>query len=148
MVYYAVLPSADDAPTAAEIIAMDHVIDFAAAGTSADVTVDGLVSAEDYNAYFVAIDLAGNESDVYAPAAFMTADVIKPIVVEMVPANGAVDVEADVDLVLTFDEAVVVGAGTIVIRDAGTDVVVATIPVTVANTHLYIDRRAVLQGRT
>jgi len=139
MVYYAVLPSADDAPTAAEIIAMDNAIAFDAMGTSDDETVEGLVSGAEYLAYFVAVDAAGNESDIYAPDAFTTADVVKPVVVEMVPANGAVDVEADVDLVLTFDEAVAVGAGTIVIRDAETDVIVVTIPVTVGNTTLSND---------
>ncbi|MDB4584233.1 Ig-like domain-containing protein [Draconibacterium sp.] len=147
MVYYAVLPSADDAPTAAEIIAAGNAIVFDAAGTSDDETVADLMSGAEYKAYFVAVDVAGNESDIYAPAAFTTADVVKPMVVEMVPANGATDIEADVDLVLTFDEAVMLGAGTIVIRDVETDVVVAVIPVTVGNTTLSNDdKTATIDG--
>lgn len=129
MVYYVVLPADADAPTAAEIIAADNGIEFATAGVSAAETVTDLVSGEEYNAYLVAVDLSENVSEVYAPDAFTTADIIKPMVVEMIPANDSVGVGADTDLVLTFDEDIAVGAGSIVIREVATDIIAGTLDV-------------------
>jgi methionine-rich copper-binding protein CopC len=134
-VYYAVLPSATTAPTAAEVVAMNKTIAFAGPGTltSAAQTVTGLTSGASYKAYFVAVDASANQSTVYAPVAFTTKDVVAPSVTAMVPATGTVDVAANTTttpLKLTYNETVIKGAGFVVIRKVTTDERVASIDVT------------------
>jgi large repetitive protein len=138
-VYYWIQPAADAAPNAADIIALGKVIEFAAGGTSAAQTVTGLTSGAAYRAYFVAVDASvnANQSTIYAPAQFSTVDVVAPVVTALAPANGAVDVAADAKLKLWFDETVVIGAGTVVIREVATDIIVGTpILVGIGNTVL------------
>lgn len=148
-VYYVVLPSASTAPAVNDVIAADKKIAFAAAGTSAAQTATGLVSGADYVAYFVAVDEAGNISTLYSAPEFTTADVVAPLVLTMTPANGAVDVDADTDLVLTFDEAVVIsGLGHVIIREVATDIIVEDITVTGSNTTLTDDDKTATIERT
>jgi methionine-rich copper-binding protein CopC len=135
-VYYAVLPAATAAPSAAEIIALNQSISFAGAGTSAVKTVTGLTSAASYTAYFVAVDAVSNQSAIYMPASFTTADVVAPVVASMVPANGATGVAANSTLVLNFNEPVAIGVGHILIREVATDIIVEDIVVSGANTAL------------
>jgi hypothetical protein len=117
---------------------LGKVIEFAAGGTSAAQTVTGLTSGAAYRAYFVAVDASvnANQSTIYAPAQFMTIDVVAPKVTALAPANGAVDIAADVKLKLWFDETVVIGTGTVVIREVATDIVVEVLAVTAGNTVL------------
>ena len=142
-VYYAVLPSATNAPSAAEIIALNKAISFTndAGGTSAAQTVTGLTSGAAYKAYFVAVDASANQSTIYAPSEFTTADVVAPVVTAMVPANGATAVAANTTLKLTFNEAVLKGAGAFVIREVATDVLVATVDVSGAAVTLSSDSK-------
>jgi large repetitive protein len=137
-VYYWIQPAADAAPNAADIIALGKVIEFAGGGTSAAQTVTGLTSGAAYRAYFVAVDASvnANQSTIYAPAQFTTIDVVAPKVTALAPANGAVDIAADVKLKLWFDETVVIGAGTVVIREVATDIIVEVLAVTAGNTVL------------
>lgn len=145
-VYYAVLPASASAPAADEIKALNQKIPFTASGTSAAVPVTGLTSGVAYNAYFVAVDASSNQSLVYAPSGFTTADVVAPAVVAMLPANGAVDVAVDATLSLMFDEAVVIGTGSVVIREKATDIIAATIAVDGTNTVLSdADKTATIQ---
>lgn len=135
-VYYKVLPAADAAPTASDIIAGGKVIDFASAGTSAAQTVTGLTSSVSYKSYFVAVDASANanQSIIYAPAAFTTVDVVAPVVTALTPANGATDVAANTTLKLAFNETVVIGSGSVVIREVATDIEVGTVVVAAGNT--------------
>lgn len=135
-VYYAVLPASANAPAADEIEALNLRIPFTASGTSAAVPVAGLTSGVAYNAYFVAVDASANQSPVYAPSGFTTADVVAPVVLAMLPANGAVDVAVDATLSLMFDEAVAIGTGFVVIREKATDIIAATVAVNGTNTVL------------
>ena len=137
-VYYWIQPAADAAPNAANIMTLGKVIDFAAAGTSTVQTVTGLTSGASYRAYFVAVDgsVNANQSTVYAPAQFTTVDVVAPVVTNIAPANGAVDVTANTTLKLWFNEEVVIGAGTVVIREVATDIIVETLTVAAGNTVL------------
>jgi hypothetical protein len=137
-VYYVVLPAANAAPSAADIIATGKVIEFAAGGTSAAQTVTGLTSGAAYKAYFVAVDASvnANQSTIYAPAQFSTVDVVAPLVTALAPANEAVDVTANTTLKLWFNETVVIGAGKVVIREVATDIIVETLTIAVGNTSL------------
>ena len=137
-VYYVVLPAANTAPNAADIIATGKVIEFAAAGTSAAQTVTGLTSGAAYRAYFVAVDASvnANQSTIYAPAQFSTVDVVAPVVTALAPANEAVDVTANTTLKLWFNETVVIGAGKVVIREVATDIIVETLTIAAGNTAL------------
>ena len=137
-VYYQVLPAADAAPGADDLIASGSMIEFAAGGTSAAQTVSGLVSGGAYKAYFVAVDASANanQSTIYAPAEFNTIDVVAPVVTAMEPMDGANDVAGDTDLMLWFDEEVVIGTGTVIIREVATDIAVGEIVVSAGNTVL------------
>lgn len=126
MLYYMVAPADATAPTAADIMAANS-IEFTGAGTSAKQTVSDLMSGADYTVYLVAVDKSDNQSSV-EPKDFTTVDVIAPTILSMVPANGAVDVAADVELVLNFDEPVNVGTnGHILVREKATDILVEAI---------------------
>jgi len=137
-VYYWIQPAADAAPNASDIMTLGKVIEFAAGGTSAAQTVTGLTSGAAYRAYFVAVDASvnANQSTIYAPAQFTTIDVVAPVVTNIAPANGAVDVAADAKLKLWFDEIVVIGTGKVIIREVATDIVVEALTVTAGNTVL------------
>ena len=135
-VYYAVLPATSVAPSAADIKALNQTIAYTAAATSAAKTVIGLTSAASYKAYFVAVDESSNTSTIFAPASFTTADVVAPVVITMVPVKDATGVAANAKLVLTFDEAVVLGAGSVVIREVATDIIVEELSISSANTVL------------
>jgi hypothetical protein len=137
-VYYWIQPAADAAPSAADIIALGKVIEFAAGGTSAAQTATGLTSGAAYRAYFVAVDASvnANQSTIYSPAQFITIDVVAPLVTNISPANGAVDVAANTKLKLWFNETVVLGSGNVVIREVATDIIVETLAVSAGNTTL------------
>ncbi len=127
-VYYVVQPSADAAPDAAAIMAADMKIAFAGTGTSAATEVTGLTSGAKYKAYLVAKDEAGNVSTVYTPAEITPADVVKPTLVSMTPANEATEIAANTTLVLNFDEALkpATFAGKVIVREVDTDIIVAS----------------------
>ncbi len=137
-VYYKVQPAADASPNAADLIATGKIIEFAAAGTSAAQTVSGLTSGVAYRAYFVAVDASvnANQSTIFAPAQFTTVDVVAPVVTAMAPANGAVGVAANTTLKLWFNETVVIGTGSVVIREVATDIIVETLVISGANTSI------------
>ena len=127
-VYYKVLAATADSPSAADLIATGTVIPFDAAATSAAQTVTGLTSGASYKAYFVAVDASANanQSTIYAPAAFSTIDVVAPIAEVYYPANGAIDVAANVQLRITFNEKVAAGSlVNVVVREVITDILVA-----------------------
>ena len=125
---------------------MNQKITFTAAGTSAAIPATGLTSGVAYNAYFVAVDASANQSPVYAPSGFTTADIVAPAVVAMLPANGAVDVAVDATLNLMFDEPVVIGTGSVIIREKVTDIIVATVAVNGTNITLSdADKTATIQ---
>ena len=140
MLYYMVAAADATAPSAADIIAADNSIEFTGAGTSAEQTVSDLMSGEDYTVYLVAVDESDNQSAV-VPKDFTTVDVIAPTVLSMVPANGAVDVAANTKLVLTFDEAVDISGGHVVIRDMATDIIVEDFDINTTNTTLSSDSK-------
>jgi len=58
-----------------------------------------------------------------------TADTVAPIVSTFLPADGAVNVAIDVNLVITFSENVQKGTGNIIIKKSSDNTVVETIPV-------------------
>jgi hypothetical protein len=77
-------------------------------------------------------DAAGNVQQAYTSESKFSIDTQNPTVFSLSPANAAVGVTADVDLVITFDEPVQVGAGTIAVRRANDGAAVETIDVTSA----------------
>jgi hypothetical protein len=133
-VYYTVVLASATAPTIDELIALNKKVEFTANGTKQE-TVTGLTSGMAYKAYAVAVDGSGNKST-RSEFSFSTVDVVAPVVTALAPANGAVDVAADAKLKLWFDETVVIGAGTVVIREVATDIIVEVLAVTAGNTVL------------
>lgn len=77
----------------------------------------------------VAQDAAGNDN--VASGAFeLSYDATSPSLVGSSPADGATDVPSNTDLVFSFDEAVVAGAGAVELRQAADDSLVASIDIT------------------
>ncbi len=122
--YYIVKESSATAPTAAELIAGGGVVAFDGS-YSETVDISNLTSAVEYIAYVVSVDSSSNanQSDIVTDT-FTTLDIIAPVATIVSPANGAVGVDADADLVLSFDEAVLPNpSAQIFIRDVATEVV-------------------------
>jgi len=132
LVYYTVLPATATPPTANEIIAVNTKREFTANGVQ-QATVTGLTSGVAYKAYAVAVDGSENKSTV-ASVAFTTADVVAPVVTALTPVNGATGVAANTTLKLAFNETVIIGTGSVVIREVATDIIVGTVVVAGGNT--------------
>ncbi len=135
-VYYLVAPKADGTKTVADIIAADKKIAYAAGvnvwTASATQNAKSLTSSVEYTFWFVAKDKIGNTSTVYS-ADVTTFDNIKPIATINAPLNTASNQEANVDLVLTFNEKVNIGTGHVIIRELATDIIVRDINIAAPN---------------
>ncbi|MHA7112114.1 Ig-like domain-containing protein [Sunxiuqinia elliptica] len=138
--YYMVLEASAAAPSVPTLIADGKEASFDAAGSKA-VDIKDLTSSVEYTAYVVAVDKSSNANQgIRVDVDFETLDVIKPIATVKAPAKGATAVDADADLVLTFNEEVTATNGAVIlIRDVETDVVRETIVIGANTTVAKVD---------
>lgn len=112
----------------------------------------GLVTGVPFIYQVKARDAAGNETAFSAPAsAIPEEDTTPPAIHSLDPVNGAVGIPTGVNLVLTFDEAVQIGSGSVVIKENWGNAVVATIDaahVTISDTQVTVEPPATLASGT
>jgi len=109
-------------------------------GTTA-ITINPATILSDLTGYYVIInknafqDALSNDYQGFTSTTvwnFTTGDTVKPVLSTLSPADNATNVSRTANLVITFDEAVITGSGTIAIRKASDSSVIETIVATSA----------------
>ena len=115
--------SSDAAPTADEIKAANNKD--ASSGTVTGFNLGSLVPSTAYQLYYLSDDKFGNTSSVSVKEA-STDDTVAPTLASTNPANDAADVntsDGNIEVKVTFNEKIQIGAGAITVRDFATQAI-------------------------